>query len=80
MNEFAQLYSKESNSNAANTYRKVCAAVMGLTFEITADNAMALSRGKTKVAGIGKGSAEKIREFLESGTIAKLEEKRAAHE
>lgn len=47
--------------------------------EITADNAMSFSKGKTKVPGIGKGSAEKMKEFMETGTIAKLEEKRAAH-
>ena len=54
-------------------------AIKGLTHEITAENAMGLSKGKTKVANIGKSSAEKIKEFLETGQIAKLEEKRAAN-
>jgi len=31
------------------------------------------SKKKTKVAGIGKGTAEKMKEFLDTGTIAKLE-------
>ena len=46
--------------------------------EITADNALGLGKGKTKVDGIGKGSAEKMREFMTTGTIQKLEEKREA--
>ena len=36
-----------------------------------------LGKGKTKVNGVGKGSAEKIFEFLTTGSIAKLDEKRA---
>lgn len=47
-------------------------------FEITVENAKGLGKGKTKVVGIGKGSAEKMHEFLSTGKIAKLEEKRAA--
>jgi DNA polymerase/3'-5' exonuclease PolX len=39
---------------------------------------MSLSKGKTKVPGIGKGSAEKMKEFCETGTIQKLVEKRAS--
>lgn len=54
-------------------------AIKGLDFEVTEDNAMSLSKGKTKVACIGKASAEKMKEFLETGTMAKLEEKRAAN-
>jgi DNA polymerase/3'-5' exonuclease PolX len=45
--------------------------------EITADNAMSLSKGKTKIPNIGKASAEKMKEYMETGTIQKLEEKRA---
>jgi DNA polymerase/3'-5' exonuclease PolX len=48
-----------------------------LNFEITAANAMGLSKGKTKVANIGKSSAEKMKEFCETGTMTKLVEKRA---
>ena len=79
MSELSQLYRKESNSNAANTYSKVAATIKNLPFEITEDNAMGLSKGKTKVAGIGKSSAEKMKEFLSTGSMQKLEEKRAAH-
>lgn len=46
---------------------------------VTAENAMSFSKGKTKVAGIGKSSAEKMKEFMETGTMEKLEEKRAAN-
>lgn len=72
------MYTKESNYNAGNSYKKVAAAVKDFDFAITLENAKGLGKGKTKVAGIGKGSADKMYEFLETGKIAKLEEKRAA--
>ena len=78
MVELSKLYSAEGNGNAANTYVKVANAVKELDFEITTENVMGLSKGKTKVSGIGKGSADKIKEFLTTGKIEKLEEKRAA--
>ncbi len=56
--------------------KKVCTAIQGLDFEITEDNVMGLSKGKNKVANIGKSSAEKMKEFLSTGTMQKLEEKR----
>lgn len=81
INELASAYTKEQNTNAANTYRKVAQAVKNLEFEITSDNAKGLGGGKkTKVAGIGKKSAEYMCEFLETGTIQKLDEKKAAFE
>lgn len=81
INELASAYSKESNTNAANTYRKVAQAVKNLDFEITVDNAKGLGGGKkTKVPGIGKKSAEYMLEFLTTGQIGKLEEKKAAFE
>lgn len=61
---------------AGTTYKKVAAAIKDLDFEITPDNAKGLCKGKTKVEGIGKGSADKIFEFVTTGKIAKLEEKR----
>ena len=67
----------DGNSNAGASYTKVSNAIKDLELEITAENAMGLSRGKTKVPGIGKGSAEKMKEYMETGTIQKLEEKRA---
>lgn len=77
--ELKEMYEKEENGNPARAYNKVADVIKDLAFEITVDNVMGMSKGKTKIAGIGKGSAEKIKEFLETGTIAKLEEKRAAH-
>jgi hypothetical protein len=69
----------EKNSNAGASYTKAVAAIKALDFEVTEENAMSLSKGKTKVANIGKASAEKMKEFLETGYMAKLEEKRAAN-
>ena len=72
------MYTKESNYNAGNSYKKVAAAIKVFDFEITKTNTKGLGKGKTKVAGIGKGSADKMYEFFDTGKIAKLEEKRAA--
>ena len=69
----------EGNRNAGASYNKVSSAIKDMTVEITADNAMGFSKGKTKVPGIGKSSAEKMKEFCETGTLEKLEEKRAAN-
>jgi len=76
--ELKNVYDKEGNSQAGRTYNHVADAIKNLDFEVTTANVMAMSKGKTKVAGIGKSSAEKIKEFLETGKITKLEEKRAA--
>lgn len=76
--ELGSLYFKAGNSNAGTTYKKVAEAVKNLDFEINSNNAKGLGKGKTKVSGIGKGSAEKIYEFITTGTIEKLEEKRAS--
>lgn len=78
LKELSDLYFKEGNTNAGVTYSKVSIAVKQLDFEINEDNAKGLGKGKTKVQGIGKGSADKIHEFLTTGKIEKLEEKRAA--
>ena len=78
MLELSGLYMKEGNFNASNTYKKVVEAIKALDYAITEDNAKGLGKGKTKVNGIGKASAEKLYEFVTSGTIVKLEEKRAA--
>lgn len=80
LNELANYYSAESNARAANTYRKLCGSIATLGIEITEDNIMGMAKaGKNKVDGMGKGSAEKIREFLTTGTMEKLEEKRKEH-
>ena len=60
-------------------YQKAITALLSLDYEITGDNAKGLGKGKTKLPGIGKGSADKIHEFVTSGTIQKLEEKRLLH-
>ena len=49
-------------------------AIKDLGFEITEENAKSLGKaGKNKVQNIGKGSADKMYEFLTTGTIEKLE-------
>ena len=77
--ELAELYFKEGNRNAGATYTKVVAALQKLPFEVTAENAKGLGKGKTKIDNIGKSSADKLYEFVTTGTMAKLEEKRADH-
>jgi hypothetical protein len=76
--ELSELYFKESNANAGGTYTKAANAIKGIEFEITEENAKSLGKpGKNKVDGIGAKSAEKMLEFVQNGTIDKLEEKRA---
>lgn len=74
--ELSELYFKTGNANAGLSARKVAAAIQGLDFEITVKNVMGLSKGPNKVANIGKSSADKIKEFLSTGKMQKLEEKR----
>ena len=52
---------------------------MNLEEEVTEDNALSFSKGKTKLPGIGASTAKKMLEFCQTGTFAKLEEKRQAH-
>jgi hypothetical protein len=76
--ELAELYFKEGNKNAGSSYTKAANAIKGLEFEITEENAKSLGKaGKNKVANIGATSAAKMLEFVQNGTIEKLEEKRA---
>ena len=75
--ELAQLYQKEGNYNAKATYSRVAAAICLLDEEVTADNAKGMGKGKTKVPNIGKASADKMYEFVTTGKISKLEEKKA---
>lgn len=74
--ELGDLYFKEGNRNAGSSCNKVVKALSDLDYEITEDNAMGLCKGKTKVANIGKASAEKIYEFLTTGQIGKLAQKK----
>lgn len=77
--ECSAYYFKEGNRNAGSTYVKAIATLSNLEEEVTKDNAMSFSKGKTKLAGIGKSTAQKMLEFVTTGTFVKLEEKRAAH-
>lgn len=77
--ELGDYYFKDGNANAGLTYKKAITAITGLDYEITEDNAKGLGKGKTKLVGIGKGTADKIYEFCSTGTIQKLEEKRTLH-
>jgi hypothetical protein len=77
--ELADLYFREGNQNAGTATSKVAAALSGLDFAVTEGNALGLGKGKTKVANVGAKSAEKIHEFVSTGRMEKLEEKRAAH-
>lgn len=75
LTQFSNVYFKEGNTNAGISYKKVAQAVSQIDFEITADNAKGLGKGKTKVDGIGKTSAERIHEFVTTEKIQKLEDK-----
>lgn len=77
LKELSELYMKEGNRNAGGSYFKAVGAISALNYAITEKNAKGLCKGKTKVASIGKGTADKIHEFITTGTIAKLDEKRA---
>jgi hypothetical protein len=77
--ECASYYFKEGNNNAGFAYNKAIATIKDMEEEITAQNAMSFSKGKTKMPNIGKSTAEKMKEFCETGTFDKLEEKRSAH-
>jgi hypothetical protein len=45
-------------------------------YEQEIENPMQYSKGKSKVEGIGKGTATKMKQFMDTGTITKLEELR----
>jgi Helix-hairpin-helix domain len=75
--ELSDLYFKTGNGNAGSSYKKVVAALASYPHPITEANAKSLGSGKTKVANIGKSSADKIYEFVTTGTLQKLVEKRA---
>lgn len=54
--ELAELYFKTGNANAGASYTKAVKALCDVPYEITAENAKGLGKGKTKVANIGKSS------------------------
>ena len=53
------------DNNSALTYRKAAAAIRDLDYQVT--DGKALTRPKTKVAGIGKKIGDLICAFLETG-------------
>ena len=59
------------------SYVAAAAAIRALDYAATSGKAMA-KPGKTKVAGIGKGIAAKIDEFLETGTMERIVELEAS--
>jgi DNA polymerase (family X) len=67
----------EGNPNAfrVRAYQNAQRAVLGLRRDVGEMSEAELAR----VKGLGKSTAAKIREFVQTGTIAKLEELRAAH-
>ena len=73
LSELSSLYYKTGNPHAGGTYRKAAAAVRNLDFPVK--SGVALSKGKTKVEGIGAKCGELIDEFLKTGTISKIQEK-----
>lgn len=79
LGECAKYYFAESNTNAALSYKKAITTLTQLEEEVTEDNALSFSKGKTKLPGIGKATAQKMLEFVKTGTFTKLEEKRLAH-
>lgn len=75
--ELKDLYFKAGNRNAGMSYQRVTSVLKELDFAVTEKNAKGLGKGKTKIDGVGKTSAERMYEFVTTGTMAKLEEKRA---
>lgn len=77
LQELSELYFKTGNANAGISFKKVATAIETLPYAITSENAKQLGSGKQKVSNIGKSSADKIYEYVTTGTIQKLMEKRA---
>lgn len=65
--ELGDYYFKDGNTNAGLTYKKAITTLSGLDYQITVDNAKGFGKGKTKLPGIGKGTADKIHEFYSTG-------------
>jgi len=67
------LESRDDNPFKINAYRKAARILSDLTTDI---EEIAQSGELQKIPGIGKGTAEKIVEYLETGTITKFEQLR----
>lgn len=78
LDEFCTLTRKAGDFRKANAYKTSAQAVASLSFAVTVDNALKLGKaGKLKTPGIGKSTAEKLLEFVETGKVEKLEDLRA---
>jgi DNA polymerase (family X) len=70
-----ELAEGDPNAFRVRAYQNAERAVRGLQRDVGEMSASELAR----VKGLGKSTAAKIREYVETGTIAKLDELRAAH-
>lgn len=68
--QLALLADVEENTHKSEAYKKASKAIRKLHFEVT--NGTEISQGPHKVAGVGKGVANKIDEYIATGTIRKL--------
>jgi hypothetical protein len=77
--ELSKLYREEGNRNAGNTYGKVTAALASFESPIKSSNQFNERKGGVKVPGIGPTTIKYIDEYLKTGMVSKLEEKRKVH-
>jgi len=75
--EMGKLEGQGGDRMKANAYKAAANVIRTLDYVVTSGKAMAKA-GPTKVPGIGAGIAKLIDEYLEEGTMAKLEELRAS--
>ena len=64
---------KEADAFKLRAYKSAAMEIRDLDYAITSGKACAKA-GPTKVKGVGKGLAEKIDEFLTTGTMARITE------
>ena len=74
--ELSNLYRKEANTNAANTYNKAANAISQFSDIITSGNQFKPKKGGVKVQGLGDKSCALIDEFLTKGELDKVTEKK----
>jgi hypothetical protein len=75
--ELSSFAFKDSNVFLGTSNKKIAKALAALDYKITSGKD--LTKKKTKVAGIGMNSAVKIDEYLKTGVMVCLEEKRSQH-
>ena len=74
--ELSNLYRKDANPNAANTYNKAANALSQFQDVITSGNQFRPKKGGQKVEGLGDKSCSLIDEFLTKGELDKVIEKK----